>query len=114
MLVLSFLLAVLLPESIIVGARVRKCCTVSPCGSRIPPAGSGAGDQAPSPRPMAREHPRGFLSVERVKERLSLLRDAGVQGMYFSVDAFHQEFVRAECVCRGIRFAREIFGDDSH
>lgn len=48
-----------------------------------------------------------------VWQRLSLLRDAGVQGMYFSMDAFHQEFVPAERVHRGVRIAREIFGADN-
>ena len=50
-------------------------------------------------------------SDELVVERLSLLQDAGVQGMFFSLDAFHQEFIPAERVCRGIQIAREIFGD---
>ena len=51
-------------------------------------------------------------SDERVTEGLTQLRDAGVEGMYFSVDAYHQEFVRAERVCRGVRIAIELFGDD--
>ncbi len=46
-------------------------------------------------------------SDELVVERLSLLQDAGVQGMFFSLDAFHQEFIPAERVGRGIRIARE-------
>ena len=50
-------------------------------------------------------------SDERVTEGLMLLKDAGVEGMYFSLDAYHQEFIRAERVCRGIRIARELFGD---
>ena len=45
--------------------------------------------------------------------RLSLLRDAGVQGMYFSVDCFHQEFVPAARVYRGIRLSWELFGRDN-
>ena len=32
--------------------------------------------------------------------------------MYFSVDPYHQEFVPAERVCRGIRIAKETFGED--
>ncbi|MDP6359757.1 MAG: radical SAM protein [Planctomycetota bacterium] len=50
-------------------------------------------------------------SDELVTERLSLLRDAGLQGMYFSIDAYHQEFIRAERVFRGVCIARELFGD---
>ncbi|MCY2924880.1 MAG: hypothetical protein NT031_05480, partial [Planctomycetota bacterium] len=37
------------------------------------------------------------------------LRAAGVQGMYFSIDLYHQEFVPAERVHRGVRIARELF-----
>jgi len=51
-------------------------------------------------------------SDDRVTERLSLLRDAGVRGMYFSIDAYHLEFVSAERICRGIRIADQIFGED--
>jgi len=51
-------------------------------------------------------------SDELVTERLSLLRDAGLQGMYFSIDPYHQEFVPAERVCRGVRIATELFGED--
>ncbi|NLC57144.1 MAG: radical SAM protein [Armatimonadetes bacterium] len=47
---------------------------------------------------------------ERVRARLEQLKEAGVEGMYFSIDAFHQEFVPAERVHRGIRLAREVFG----
>lgn len=49
---------------------------------------------------------------ELVAGRLSQLRDAGLEGMYFSIDAYHQEFVPAERVCRGVRIARELFGVD--
>jgi len=48
-----------------------------------------------------------------VEERLSILHDAGVDGMYFSICGYHQEFVPAERVCRGVRIAREIFGDET-
>ena len=51
-------------------------------------------------------------SDEAVGRRLKRLQDAGVEGMYFSVDPYHQEFVPAERVCRGIRIARDVFGDD--
>ena len=47
---------------------------------------------------------------ERVRARLEQLKEAGVEGMYFSIDAFHQEFVPAERVHRGIRLARSVFG----
>ena len=49
------------------------------------------------------------LSDDLVRDRLTQLRDAGVRGMYFSIDLYHQEFVPAERVCRGIRIARELF-----
>jgi hypothetical protein len=49
------------------------------------------------------------ISDALVRERLTELRAAGVQGMYFSIDLYHQEFVAAERVCRGIRLARELF-----
>jgi organic radical activating enzyme len=45
-------------------------------------------------------------------DRLRMLRQAGVQGMYFSIDGYHQEFVPAERVHRGARIAREIFGPE--
>ena len=51
-------------------------------------------------------------SDRRVEERLAMLRDAGVQGMYFSMDPYHQEFVPAERVCRGIRIALQWFGEE--
>lgn len=51
-------------------------------------------------------------SDEIVTERLSLLRDAGVQGMFFSIDPYHQEFVPAERVCRGVREAIRLFGSE--
>jgi len=47
---------------------------------------------------------------EVVLRKLTQLREAGVEGMYFSADAYHQEFVPAERACRGIRLARELFG----
>lgn len=53
------------------------------------------------------------VSDELVEERLSILRDAGVDGMYFSICGYHQEFVPAERVCRGVRIARAIFGDET-
>jgi hypothetical protein len=46
-----------------------------------------------------------------VRARLQRLRQAGVDGMYFSIDAYHQEFVAAERVCRGVAIARQIFGE---
>ncbi len=49
------------------------------------------------------------VSDDLVRDRLAQLRDAGVQGMYFSIDLYHQEFVPAERVCRGVRIARELF-----
>jgi hypothetical protein len=47
------------------------------------------------------------------RRRLSLLRDAGVQGMYFSVDCYHQEFVPAERVYRGVSLSWELFGREN-
>lgn len=52
------------------------------------------------------------VSDEIVTERLSLLRDAGVEGMFFSIDPYHQEFVPAERVCRGVREAIRLFGSE--
>jgi len=49
-------------------------------------------------------------SDEIVTERLSLRRDAGVGGMFFSIDPYHQEFLPAERVCRGVREAIRLFG----
>lgn len=51
-------------------------------------------------------------SDQTARDGLLLLRDSGVRGMYFSIDAYHQEFVPAERVCRGVAFAREIFGEE--
>ena len=45
-------------------------------------------------------------------QRLQMLHQSGVQGMYFSIDVYHQEFVPAERVHRGVRLAREIFGSE--
>ncbi|MEN6344403.1 MAG: radical SAM protein [Armatimonadia bacterium] len=49
-------------------------------------------------------------SDDLTRERLSRLQEAGVQGMYFSVDHYHQEFVPAERVYRGVSIAWELFG----
>lgn len=49
-------------------------------------------------------------SDDLTHERLSRLQEAGVQGMYFSVDRYHQEFVPAERVYRGVSIAWELFG----
>ena len=51
-------------------------------------------------------------SDAHVEKRLTRLQEAGVEGMYFSVDPYHQEFQPAERVCRGIRIAKDIFGED--
>ena len=44
------------------------------------------------------------------REQLSRLQDAGVRGMYFSVDRYHQEFVPADRADRRISIAWELFG----
>ena len=44
------------------------------------------------------------------RQRLTDLRDAGLQGMFFSVDPFHHEYVPFENVRRGITIAEEVFG----
>ncbi len=46
------------------------------------------------------------------RQRLTDLHEAGLQGIYFSVDPFHNEFVPFENVQRGIAIAEEIFGRD--
>ncbi len=53
------------------------------------------------------------VSDALTRERLAKLQDAGVRGMYFSVDRYHQEFVPAERVYRGISIAWELFGRDN-
>jgi hypothetical protein len=52
-------------------------------------------------------------SDDVTRRRLSLLREAGVRGMYFSVDHYHQEFVPAERVYRGVTIAWELFGPEN-
>lgn len=47
------------------------------------------------------------------RERFTALRDAGLGGMFFSADPFHQQFVPIENVRRGVRIAREVFGEDN-
>jgi len=47
---------------------------------------------------------------ELTRARLVELRDAGLGGMYFSADPFHQQFVPIERVRRGARIAEEVFG----
>jgi len=51
-------------------------------------------------------------SDQLTAKRLQMLHQSGVQGMYFSIDGYHQEFVPAERVHRGVRIAREIFGSE--
>lgn len=54
-----------------------------------------------------------WCSSDRLtSECLRMLHQAGVQGMYFSIDGYHQEFVPAERVHRGVRIAHEIFGSE--
>jgi hypothetical protein len=52
-------------------------------------------------------------SEKLTRHRLSRLRDAGAQGMYFSVDCYHQEFVPAERVYRGVSISWELFGREN-
>ncbi len=47
------------------------------------------------------------------RRRLSLLQDAGVRGMYFSVDCYHQEFVPSERVYRGVSISWDLFGREN-
>ena len=49
---------------------------------------------------------------ELARRRFAELRDAGLGGMYFSADPFHQQFVPIENVRRGVRIAREVFGPE--
>jgi len=51
------------------------------------------------------------MSDELTEERYRELKSAGLLGVYISADIYHQEFVPPERVRRGIRIAREIFGD---
>ena len=51
-------------------------------------------------------------SDELIRRRLTELHDAGLRGMYFSVDPFHYEFVPLANVRRGIIIAEEVFGTD--
>ncbi len=46
------------------------------------------------------------------RQRLTELRDAGLQGIYFSVDPFHNEFLPVENVRRGIAISEEVFGQE--
>ena len=46
------------------------------------------------------------------RRRLTELRDAGLGGMFFSSDPFHQQFVPIDRVRRGVRIADEVFGPD--
>ncbi|MBL7134381.1 MAG: radical SAM protein [Phycisphaerae bacterium] len=49
---------------------------------------------------------------EMTRSRLTDLRDAGLGGMYFSCDPFHQQFVPVERVRRGVRIADDVFGPE--
>ena len=49
---------------------------------------------------------------ELTRARLTELRDAGLDGMFFSSDPFHQQFVPIDRVRRGVRIAGEVFGPD--
>ena len=51
-------------------------------------------------------------SDELTRHRLAELRDAGLGGMFFSADPFHQQFVPIERVRRGVRIAEEVFGPE--
>jgi len=48
-----------------------------------------------------------------VRERLTLLAESGVKGLYASADPFHQEFVPAENFLRVRRITKEIFGENN-
>lgn len=53
-----------------------------------------------------------FASDDRiVHERLTVLAECGVKGLYASADPFHQEFVPAENFLRVRRIAKQIFGE---
>ena len=49
---------------------------------------------------------------ELTRHRLTELRDAGLAGMFYSADPFHQQFVPIDRVSRGIRIAGEVFGPE--
>jgi len=50
-------------------------------------------------------------SDDIVERRFSELSEAGVKGMFFSADPYHQEFIPAERVKRGAQIAERIFGE---
>jgi len=47
------------------------------------------------------------------RQRLTELRNAGLQGIYFSADPFHNEFVPVENVRRGMEIAEEVFSPEN-
>ena len=51
-------------------------------------------------------------SDELTRTRLTELRDAGLEGMYFSADPLHQQFVPIERVRRGVQIAEEVLGPE--
>lgn len=50
------------------------------------------------------------INDKLTRQRLIALHDAGLDGIYFSVDPFHYEYVPLDNVKRGITIAEEIFG----
>ena len=53
----------------------------------------------------------GWCTTDAVtRRRFTELRDAGLEGMYFSADAFHRPFVPLDRVRRGVRIAEAVFG----
>ena len=52
-------------------------------------------------------------SDELGRKRLTELHEAGLKGIYYSMDPFHYEFVPIESVRRAVRISEEIFGPDN-
>ncbi len=48
---------------------------------------------------------------QSVRERLTILAEHGVKGLFASADPFHQEFVAAENFLRVRRIAKQVFGE---
>jgi len=53
------------------------------------------------------------VSDEVTVRRFTQMHEAGLMGMYFSLDPYHQEFIPVENVQRGVRIAEQVFGGDN-
>jgi MoaA/NifB/PqqE/SkfB family radical SAM enzyme len=72
-----------------------------------------AGNVGMTPLNMVETNSFWCRSEEIAKKRFEELRKAGMLHIFFSADAYHQEFVPIEYVRNGVKAAKSVFGESN-